>query len=133
MSILTEPSIKTGAAEKLNQGVRKVAHAAGDVLPAAEQLVADSASVVRSELEGLRDAVPGTISRLATNAEELTRRGIERARGAAADARNTALRAGDAAAERIRDDPLKAVLAAAAAGAAATLLVRWLASRGKAD
>lgn len=108
MNPLSDLSIKADAAEKLKQRAHDAVDAAAE-------------------------AVPGAVSRLAASADDLARRGIDSARGAANDVRDAALRAGDAAADRIRDDPLKSVLVAAAAGAAATLLVRWLAGRGKAD
>lgn len=83
-----------------------------------------------SRAVGLVLPVPGAVSRAATRAEDLARRGIERARAAADSARDRALDAGDATVHRIRKEPVKAVLIAAAVGAATTLLVQqWRRSR----
>jgi ElaB/YqjD/DUF883 family membrane-anchored ribosome-binding protein len=75
--------------------------------------------------------VPAAVS-LAAQAENLTRRGIERVRQTAALARDRASQVSDATVERIRADPVKAVILAAAAGAVTALLVQWL-SRSRHD
>lgn len=82
---------------------------------------------LRSGVDHLREAVPGAFARAAAQVEELTRRGVDRAREAGQTAREQALRAGDATVMRIRDEPVKAVLVAAAAGAALAALIGWMA------
>ena len=67
--------------------------------------------------------------RAAEQVQDLTRRGVERARAAAAQLRDQALRASDTTRSYIQDEPLKAVLIAAAAGAAVALLAHALTGR----
>lgn len=82
---------------------------------------------LRNGVDHLREAVPGAFARAAAQVEELTRRGVDRAREAGQVAREQALRAGDATVMKIRDEPVKAVLVAAAAGAALAALIGWMA------
>ena len=101
------------AAEAVKQGT----HAALDRL----QNGIDSAS----------DAAPAAFSRAAARMDELSRRTIERARQASGQVREQAHRASDVTVGYIKDEPYKAVLIAAAAGALAAGLLGWL-SRSRA-
>lgn len=78
---------------------------------------------------GLRDSASQALSRTTAQAEDLARRGIDKARSAAYDMRDRAMRAGDATVSRIQEEPVKAMLVAAAAGALAAMLVRWMTER----
>jgi ElaB/YqjD/DUF883 family membrane-anchored ribosome-binding protein len=66
---------------------------------------------------------PSTLSRVAAQIDELTRRGIDRAKTASDTAKDQAARAGDRTVGYIRDEPVKSVLIAAAAGAAIAALI----------
>jgi ElaB/YqjD/DUF883 family membrane-anchored ribosome-binding protein len=88
----------------------------------AASIVDQAADVARPVVSSLSQAA----SQAASHAEELTRRGIERARAATLAAREQCARAGDQAVGYIKDEPVKAVLMAAAAGAATALLLAWL-------
>lgn len=105
----------------------RVAHTTDDALVGAQRVAANAAQSVQSGIDTLRERVPGAMSRAAAQAEELTRRGLDRARQAGDELRHRAADLGDATKHRIQDEPVKAVLIAAAVGAAATLLVQWLA------
>lgn len=107
----------------------RVAGRADDAIVGTKRMVEQSARSMQNGLDDLRDTVPGAITRTAQQAEDLARRGIEQARLTADQVRKRAMQAGDMAVERIRADPLKSVLIAAAAGAATALLVQWLMSR----
>jgi ElaB/YqjD/DUF883 family membrane-anchored ribosome-binding protein len=104
----------------------RAARRTDEALLGAKRVAGDTARSVQSGLDELRDRVPGAITRAAAQAEELTRRGVERARHAADDVRHRALDLGDRTVHRIQDEPVKAVLIAAAVGAVATLLVQWM-------
>jgi ElaB/YqjD/DUF883 family membrane-anchored ribosome-binding protein len=104
----------------------RVAHKTDDALVGAKRMAANAAQSVQSGIDDLRDRVPGAMSRAAAQAEDLTRRGLDRARETADVVRHRAADLGDATKHRIQDEPVKAVLIAAAVGAAATLLVQWL-------
>ena len=105
----------------------RAAGRADDALLGARRFADQAAHTVQAGIDDLRDAVPGAVSRVAAGAEDLTRRGLERARLAADAVRHRAADLGDATAHRIQDQPMKAVLIAAAVGAGAMLLMQWLA------
>ena len=104
----------------------------------AEQALDSTQKVANSTLDSLKEGVahareagPAALSRAAEQVQELTRRGIERAREVGTDVRDKAQRAGDRTVGYIQDEPVKAVLIAAAAGAAVALLIRALSGRSR--
>ena len=97
------------AAEAVKQGT----HAALDKL--------------QNGVDTVSDAAPAMLSRAAARMEELSRRTLERARQAGTQVKDQAHRAGDVTVSYIKDEPVKAVLIAAAAGALAAGLLGWLA------
>jgi ElaB/YqjD/DUF883 family membrane-anchored ribosome-binding protein len=107
-----------GAAEKL-------AVMADDGLAQTQAATAEAEKTIQAGLKQLREAVPATLSRATTQAEELARAGIEKARVAGATVADQANRVGDKTVNYVRDEPTKALLMAAAAGAAATILIGW--------
>jgi ElaB/YqjD/DUF883 family membrane-anchored ribosome-binding protein len=78
-------------------------------------------------LENLRHGADRTRAEVSL----LARRGADRVREMTDGVREQALRAGDRTAGYVRDEPMKAVLMAAVAGAAVALLVRMLTSRSR--
>ena len=80
--------------------------------------------------DGLHEAgniASSAFSRAAAQMEELTRRGMDRAKEVSTQARDQANRAGDRAVGYIQDEPVKSVLIAVAAGAAVAMLAAWFA------
>lgn len=75
------------------------------------------------------DRAPGAISEAAAQLQALTRRGLDGARELGIGAREKASRAGYRTQAYIQDEPVKAVLIAAAAGAVVTLLASFLTHR----
>lgn len=100
------------AAGRTEQAIRKTQHSAN----AAFDAMADGVTHIG-------EAAPRAIETAATRVEELTRRGIESVLRARDEARAQVERAGDATAIRIREQPLKSMLLAAAAGALLALLM----------
>ena len=76
------------------------------------------------------DKAPGALSEAAAQLQAVARRGLDSARELSAGARDKASRAGDRTLAYIHEEPLKAVLIAAAAGAVLTMLASALARRG---
>ena len=76
-------------------------------------------------LDSLRETVPAAFSRAAAQVEEITRRGLDRAKEASMGVRDQVYKAGDRTVGYIKDEPVKSVLIAAATGAAVALLVGW--------
>jgi len=103
----------------------RAANKAEQALQSSKRMGNDVANAVQSGIDGLRDG-SSAISRATAQAEDLTRRGIERARQATATVREKATRVSDQTVGYIKDEPVKAVLAAAAVGAVAALLIGWL-------
>lgn len=79
------------------------------------------------------DRLPDAFSRAAAQVEQLTRNGLDRARNVSQNVKEKALQAGDSTVGYIKDEPVKAVLIAAAAGAALALLLRALGSNSRRD
>jgi ElaB/YqjD/DUF883 family membrane-anchored ribosome-binding protein len=69
--------------------------------------------------------------RAAEQVQEITRRGLDRALEVTAQLREQAAQAGQRSKAWIQDEPVKAVVVAAAAGAAVALLVRALSGSRK--
>jgi ElaB/YqjD/DUF883 family membrane-anchored ribosome-binding protein len=113
------PELASGLADR-------AANKADQALVATKRAAETTANAVQSGLDGLRETVPTALTRTAAQADELTRRGIERARHASSAVRERAHLVGDQTVGYIRDEPVKAVLMAAGAGALAALLLGWL-------
>lgn len=75
-------------------------------------------------------AAPQVLTRAASQVEDLARRGIERARETSAQVKDQVARVGDRSVGYVRDEPAKALLIAAAAGAAVAGLLAWLSRSG---
>ncbi len=99
---------------------------------ATKQAADTVADEIESGVDSLRKTVPEALSRATAQAEDLARLGIERARRASGAVRQQAVRMGDQTVGYIKDEPVKSMLIAAAAGAAAALVVGWL-SRSRSD
>jgi ElaB/YqjD/DUF883 family membrane-anchored ribosome-binding protein len=78
-------------------------------------------------IDELSRAAPAALSRAAAQMEDLTRRTMDRARQAGDQVREKAYRASDVTVGYIKDEPLKAMLIAAAVGAVAAGVFAWLA------
>ena len=103
---------------------------ASSTIEQARDAVKKSANDVITKLHNgvdeLSEAGPALLSRIAAQLEDLSRRTLDRTRRAGTQAREQALRAGDATVGYIKDEPVKAVLIAATAGAVAAGLFTWM-------
>ena len=99
-------------ADQALQGTRRMANGALDTL--------------KEGVDEARHQVPSALARSAAEIENMARRGIERARETSATVKDQAQRASDKTVTYIQDEPLKAVLIAAAAGATLAAVVSWL-------
>jgi ElaB/YqjD/DUF883 family membrane-anchored ribosome-binding protein len=111
----------------------KLASVTDDALASTQRLAERTSRSVQGSIDGLRETVPGAITRAAGQVDDLTRRSMDQARHAMHGVRERAVQVGDATKHRIQDEPVKAVLLAAATGAAAALLVQWMTSRRRSD
>ncbi len=122
----------TNSPDTLNDLSDRAANKADQALQSTRRMGAEAAQAVQAGIDGLREGVPSAISRATAQAEDLTRRGLERARQASATVRDKAVQVSDQTVGYIKDEPVKAVLVAAAAGAVTALLIGWL-SRSRSD
>ena len=74
----------------------------------------------------VREQTAIAMSEAAHEAQDMAHRGFNRTRAAVVQARDSASELRDQTARRVRTDPMKAVLIAAAAGAATALLLQWV-------
>lgn len=99
----------------------------------AEELVAATRDTTNEALdqleegaEALQDKAPGQVRRFAAHVNDLAHRGLDHARDVGDRISLEAHRAGDRTVTYIRDEPVKSVLIAAAAGAALATLVGYI-------
>lgn len=110
-----------------------VADKADAALQATRKTTDQAIDSLQQGLEDLRRSAPGLLTRAATQVDEITRQGVERAQAATVQVKDAVVRAGDNSRAYIRDEPVKSVLLAAAAGATLAALIGWaLSSRSKA-
>ncbi|TMH27969.1 MAG: hypothetical protein E6H58_18660 [Betaproteobacteria bacterium] len=79
----------------------------------------------------MRDRAAPIINRVATQAEELARRSADAVRETSQQLRDRAVRVSDSTVGYVKDEPLKSILIAAAAGAALMALVTLLSRRDR--
>lgn len=103
----------------------------------ADQAIGNARKAADGALDTLQDkashlaaVAPGTLSRVAAQIDEMARRGVDRAKAASDNAKEQATLAGDRTVGYIKEEPVKAVLVAAAAGAALAVVIGML-SRSK--
>jgi ElaB/YqjD/DUF883 family membrane-anchored ribosome-binding protein len=128
----TVKNIATAAQDMVDSGasvaevaVSRAVSKADDLMTDAQRATAETEKSVQAGLHQLREAIPATIARAATSAEDLARAGIEKARAARAAVADKAHQLNDQTASYVRREPTKAILIAMAAGAAATLVIGW--------
>jgi ElaB/YqjD/DUF883 family membrane-anchored ribosome-binding protein len=103
-----------------------VADKSEEAIEAARRAADGALDALHDKVDALHDLIPGVFGRAAARADELTRRGIERARRTSYDVRDRVGHAGDVTVAYIKDEPVKSILIAAAAGAALAALASML-------
>lgn len=116
---------------KSEQAIERATDRAGEradeALRSARRTANQTLDALQGKVDELQDSVPGALGRAAARVDEITRRGMERARDTGAHMRESVTRAGDRTVAYIKDEPVKSVLIAAATGAAVAALVTLLA------
>ena len=116
---------RTTAQSTANDLADQAASKADLALKSSRRVANDALDSLESSVDSLRDTVPAAFSRAAAQVEEITRRGLDRAKEASMGVRDQMYKAGDRTVGYIKDEPVKSVLIAAATGAAVALLVGW--------
>ncbi len=112
-------------ADAAHSAVSQAADSANHLINKTQSVAAGSEKTIKEGLDTLREAVPASLARASTQAEDLARAGIQKARAAGAQVAEQAHHVGDNTVTYVRKEPVKALLMAAAAGAAATVLIGW--------
>ena len=86
-----------------------------------------------NKVENARDQAVPLINRLSSQAETAARRGVDAVRDTSAQLRERAMKASDSTVGYIKDEPVKAMLIAAATGAALMALVSLISRSRRAD
>lgn len=86
----------------------------------------EAVAKLQDKIHDVSDQAASALGRIAGQAEDLARRTVDRARDTSTQVRERIGRAGDATVDYIKDEPVKAVMIAAATGAATALLISWL-------
>jgi hypothetical protein len=107
-------------------------HKAVDVIDQAQDTAHKVVNQVKSEAQGLKQDAPRLVDLAADTLKAYTSKGAALAKDASALAREKASLYAEGAAERVRKDPLKAILMAAAAGAAVALVANYAHGKRKA-
>lgn len=117
----------TATEDSVDQAADNAANKATGMIQSTKRAANVALDSLQTGVEGLRQAVPSAFSNAAAQVEDLTRRGIERARATSAQVRERVTETGERTVSYIKDEPVKSVLIAAAAGAAMAALIGWLA------
>lgn len=102
---------------------QRTAIKADQAVAATQSAVNQTADAVNEGLDNLGESGTSALTRAAAKADALANKGMEQARRAGSAVREQAQVTGDRTVEHIRQEPVKAVLMAAAAGAVVALLL----------
>lgn len=109
-------SLADQAADKSDRAIEAARRAADGALDA-----------LHDKVDALHDLIPGAFGRAAARVDDLTRRSIDRARQTSFDVRDRVGHGRDMTVAYVKDEPVRSILIAAAAGAALTILAGMLA------
>lgn len=113
--------------------VDKAADSASGAIRSTQNVTNAAFDRLGEKVDSVRDQAAPIIDRFSKQAEAVTRRGIDAVRDSSAQLREKAAQLSDTTVGHIRDEPLKAVLIAAATGAALMALVVLASRSGKGD
>jgi ElaB/YqjD/DUF883 family membrane-anchored ribosome-binding protein len=112
--------------KSLSQAADRAADKVSTLIDGAKGMVDEAGQNVQRGLDNLRDSVPGTFARYGETCDNLTRQGVTQARRLSRKAQRQLSGMSDSTVDYIQDQPIKAVLLAAAAGAGLMLLATAL-------
>jgi ElaB/YqjD/DUF883 family membrane-anchored ribosome-binding protein len=117
------------AADDLGTLAERAASQAEKAISSSRRTANDVLKTFDTGVDTFRQEASGAIARTAEQLDELARRGIHKARQSSAELRYQVERSTQRSVDYIKDEPVKAVLIAAAAGAALAGLFSLLAKR----
>ncbi|MEO6410214.1 MAG: hypothetical protein ABIO45_15880 [Burkholderiaceae bacterium] len=101
----------------------QAASKADSAIKSTQKMANDALDTLSDKVDDIRSQAAPTINRLATKAEDAARRGIAAVKDTTQQLRDKANQATDTTVTYIKDDPIKAMLIAAATGAALMALL----------
>lgn len=101
----------------------QAAQKADSAIKSTKTIATDALDTLSDKVQDMRNQASPTINRLATQAEDAARRGIAVVKESTQQLREKATHATDTTAAYIKEDPMKAMLIAAATGAALMALI----------
>jgi ElaB/YqjD/DUF883 family membrane-anchored ribosome-binding protein len=113
----------------VNELADRAAEQAEQVLKGTRRATNQAIDRLQQGVDTLQDDASGGLKRVVEKVDDLAHRGLERARYLSAEARERAAHASDSTVAYIRDQPVKSVLIAAAAGAGIAALLGLLRQR----
>lgn len=117
---------------KANDFADKAADKADMAIDQSKRVASDVLHKAQDTVDAARSRVPSAIADAASRVEEMAKDGYKRACEVGADVKDRFDRAGDSTVAYIRDEPVKSVMIAAAAGAVIAAVVGLMA-RSRAD
>lgn len=120
----------SSAADKADVLIDSAKQTAENAIRSTQQTADEKLDQLADKVDSVRSPGPA-ISRIATDADLLRQRSADALRNASFQMRESALRAGDNTVAYIRDEPVKAVLIAAAVGAASFALLNAISRIGR--
>ena len=120
-------------AEQHTNLVDQVAQSADEAIKSTQRVTDQALDKLAGSVQGLRQQASPMLNRATARASELAHRSIDAVHESSLQLRDKALRASDKTVTYIKDEPVKSVLMAAAAGAVLTAIVTaMLRSRNRA-
>lgn len=116
----------SSTAYKTELAADQLSHRTDEALRSARRTADGAINALHDKVEQMNETIPGALSRAAAKVDEITRRGVGRARDTSLQMRDQVTRAGDRTVSYIKDEPLKSVLIAAAAGATMAAVISLL-------
>jgi len=104
-------------AQQAQEIADKAANSAQSAIRSTQNAADGALESLSATVDDLHDQAAPLLSRVSTQAEAAARRGIEAVRDTSQQLREKALRASDTAVGYVKDEPIKAMLIAAATGA----------------
>ncbi|MEO8805372.1 MAG: hypothetical protein ABI433_04770 [Burkholderiaceae bacterium] len=104
----------------------KAADSASSAVRSTQSVANQAFDSLNNKIESARETAVPLINRLSSQAETAARRSVDAVRDTSAQVREKALKASDSTVAYIKDEPVKAMLIAAATGAALMALIGLL-------
>lgn len=118
-------------ADRASDAADKIGDSIDNAVDKTRRVANDALDSASNAIDDVRDKAEPTVRRIASQAEDLARRGMDAVRDGSQQLREQATEMTDRTTRYVKDEPLKAVLIAAAAGATLMALLTVIARSGE--